>query len=43
MPVQMNFQQLDNRSMEYVTVGSWNNGTLNLNKPVQVNIDTVLS
>eukprot|EP00090_Calanus_glacialis_P014753 TRINITY_DN23618_c0_g1_i1.p1 TRINITY_DN23618_c0_g1~~TRINITY_DN23618_c0_g1_i1.p1 ORF type:complete len:691 (-),score=130.24 TRINITY_DN23618_c0_g1_i1:169-2037(-) len=31
----MNFQQVGNNSMEYVAVGTWNNGTLNLHSPVQ--------
>ena len=28
----MNFQQVGNNSMEYVAVGTWNNGTLNLHR-----------
>ena len=28
----MNFQQVANNSMEYVAVGTWNNGTLNLHR-----------
>ena len=31
----MNFQRVGNNSMEYVAVGSWNNGTLNLHRKGQ--------
>jgi hypothetical protein len=31
----MNFQQVGDNSMEYVAVGSWKNGTLNLHRKGQ--------
>ena len=32
----MNFQVMDNASMEYVSIGSWHNGTLALNRFIQI-------
>ena len=36
MMTMLNFQVMDNASMEYVSIGSWHNGTLALNRFIQI-------